>query len=71
MLAIRGEPDIGKTALLGYAAKTAPELRVARAEGAESEMELPFAGAAPVLRPKCWIAWKRCRARSATPGTIP
>jgi hypothetical protein len=38
-----GEPGIGKTALLGYAADTAPDFEVARAEGAESEMELPFA----------------------------
>jgi hypothetical protein len=29
--------------LLGYATETAPDFRVARAEGAESEMELPFA----------------------------
>ena len=43
VLAIRGEPGIGKTALLGYAAQTAPDFRVARAEGVESEIELPFA----------------------------
>jgi DNA-binding CsgD family transcriptional regulator/tetratricopeptide (TPR) repeat protein len=42
-LVVRGEPGIGKTALLGYAAETAPDFRVARAEGVESEMELPFA----------------------------
>ncbi len=42
-LVVRGEPGIGKTALLGYAADTAPDFRVARAEGVESEMELPFA----------------------------
>jgi DNA-binding CsgD family transcriptional regulator/tetratricopeptide (TPR) repeat protein len=42
-LVARGEPGIGKTALLGYAADTAPDFRVARAEGVESEMELPFA----------------------------
>jgi len=43
VLLVRGEPGIGKTALLGYAADTAQDFRVARAEGAESEMELPFA----------------------------
>jgi len=42
-LVIRGEPGIGKTALLGYAAETAQDFQVARAEGIESEMELPFA----------------------------
>src|SRR5256886_16597544 len=43
MLVIRGEAGIGKTALLGYAADTAQDFQVARAEGVESEMELPFA----------------------------
>jgi DNA-binding CsgD family transcriptional regulator len=43
VLVVRGEPGIGKTALLSYAAETAPDFRVARAEGVESEMELPFA----------------------------
>ncbi len=43
VLVIRGEPGIGKTALLGYAAEAAPDFRLARAEGIESEMELPYA----------------------------
>jgi DNA-binding CsgD family transcriptional regulator len=43
VLVVRGEPGIGKTALLSYAADTAQDFRVARAEGVESEMELPFA----------------------------
>jgi hypothetical protein len=43
VLAVRGEAGIGKTALLGYTAEAAQDFRVARAEGIESEMELPFA----------------------------
>jgi DNA-binding CsgD family transcriptional regulator/tetratricopeptide (TPR) repeat protein len=43
VLVLRGEPGIGKTALLDYVAGTAPDFQVARAEGIESEMELPFA----------------------------
>jgi DNA-binding CsgD family transcriptional regulator len=42
-LVVRGEPGIGKTALLGYTAETAQDFQVARASGVESEMELPFA----------------------------
>jgi DNA-binding CsgD family transcriptional regulator/tetratricopeptide (TPR) repeat protein len=42
-LVVRGEPGIGKTALLSYAADTAPDFQVIRAEGVQSEMELPFA----------------------------
>ena len=43
MLVVRGEPGIGKTALLGYAAATAQDFQVVHAEGVESDMELPFA----------------------------
>src|SRR5258708_5913601 len=43
VLVVGGEPGIGKTALLGYAADVAQDFRVARAGGVESEMELPFA----------------------------
>jgi hypothetical protein len=42
-LVVRGGPGIGKTALLKYATDAASDFRVARAEGVESEMELPFA----------------------------
>jgi hypothetical protein len=42
VLVVRGEPGIGKTALLGYTTGAAPDFQVARAEGVESEMELAF-----------------------------
>src|SRR3954464_1218230 len=44
VLVIRGEPGIGKTALLRYAARQASGLRIAQVEGVQAEMELPFAG---------------------------
>ncbi|GAA2844584.1 LuxR family transcriptional regulator [Streptosporangium fragile] len=50
-LLIRGEPGIGKTALLGYAADAADGMRVIRGTGVESEAELPFAGLHLLLRP--------------------
>src|ERR1044072_3349465 len=44
VVVIRGEPGIGKTALLRYAARQASGLHVTEVEGVEAEMELPFAG---------------------------
>jgi len=45
-LVVRGDPGVGKTALLGYLAGLASGsgCRVARAMGVQSEMELAFAG---------------------------
>jgi DNA-binding CsgD family transcriptional regulator len=42
-LVVRGDPGIGKTALLQHLVETAPGFMVARATGVESEMDLPFA----------------------------
>jgi DNA-binding CsgD family transcriptional regulator len=53
VLVVRGEPGVGKTALLDYLAGRAPGCRVVRAAGVETEMEFAFAGlyqlCAPVL----------------------
>src|SRR5436305_1370484 len=51
VLALVGEPGIGKTALLDYAGERADGMRVLRARGVESEAEVPFAGLAELLRP--------------------
>ncbi|MFE3255234.1 AAA family ATPase [Nocardia sp. NPDC059229] len=50
-LVLRGEPGIGKTALLGYAAARVDAVRVLRGTGVEVEAELPFAGLQLLLRP--------------------
>src|SRR3954468_23465128 len=44
VLVLRGEPGIGKTALLEFLLERAAGCRVARASGVESELELAFAG---------------------------
>jgi DNA-binding CsgD family transcriptional regulator len=50
-LVIRGEPGIGKTALLDYLAEHAPGCRVERATGIQSELELAFAGLHQLCQP--------------------
>jgi DNA-binding CsgD family transcriptional regulator len=51
VLVVRGEPGVGKTALLQYAIDSASKLRVVRAVGVESEMELAFAGLQQLCAP--------------------
>lgn len=50
-LMLQGEAGIGKTALLEWAAGQAEEMRVLRATGIESELELAFSGLAELCLP--------------------
>ena len=51
VLVIGGEPGIGKSALLEYAARSAAGMRVLSARGVESEVELPFGALHELLGP--------------------
>jgi DNA-binding CsgD family transcriptional regulator len=51
VLIIRGEPGIGKSALLDHAASSAEGMCVLRATGIESEAELEFAALTQLCRP--------------------
>ena len=53
-LVLRGDPGIGKTALLEYAIESADGFRVLRAVGIESESKLAFSGLHQLLRPVLW-----------------
>src|SRR5277367_6428557 len=50
-LALAGEPGIGKTALLGYAAERAVGMRLLQARGIESEAQIPFGSLLELIRP--------------------
>jgi DNA-binding CsgD family transcriptional regulator len=50
-LVVRGEPGIGKTALLDYARQRAAPMVVLSATGVEAESDLAFAGLHELLRP--------------------
>ena len=50
-LVIRGEPGIGKTALLEHAVANAGGMKVLSAGGVEFEADMPFAGLHQLLRP--------------------
>jgi DNA-binding CsgD family transcriptional regulator len=51
VLALVGEPGIGKTSLLRYAEEQAGGLRLLRVRGIESEANVPFAALLELLRP--------------------
>jgi AAA ATPase domain len=51
VLVVRGEPGVGKTALLDYLAGQAQGCRVVRAAGVQSEIEFAFAGLHQLLAP--------------------
>jgi hypothetical protein len=51
VLVLRGDPGIGKTALVDYAAARAGPMRILRATGIEAETELAFAGLHSLLYP--------------------
>jgi DNA-binding CsgD family transcriptional regulator len=51
VLVLRGQPGIGKTALLDWGAGQAGDMQVARLVGVESEMDLSFAGLHQLLVP--------------------
>ena len=51
VLVVRGEPGIGKTALLDYLETNAAGCRIARSAGAEAEMELAYAGLHQICSP--------------------
>src|ERR1700722_14216483 len=54
-MVVRGDPGIGKSALIDYMVAAAAGFRVIRVTGVESELELPFAplqrACVPLLKP--------------------
>ena len=50
-LVVRGEPGIGKSALLGHAWQRAGPMQVLHADGVQAESDLAFAGLHELLRP--------------------
>ena len=51
VLVLRGEPGVGKSALLEDARERATDMRVLESRGVESEAELPFAALHQLVRP--------------------
>ena len=51
VLVMRGEPGVGKTALLEYAIEAGREFRIVRTSGVQAEMEFPYAAAQQLCSP--------------------
>jgi hypothetical protein len=51
VLVVQGDAGVGTTSLLSYLSRRASDFRIARAAGAESEMELAFAGVHQLCAP--------------------
>ena len=51
VLVLRGEPGIGKSALLDYAVENRASCHLLRGEGVESEVQLPYAALHQLLYP--------------------
>src|SRR6476660_5013408 len=52
VLAVYGEPGVGKTALLEYAIEAGTDFRLARTVGVEGELELAFAALHQLCSPR-------------------
>src|SRR4051794_41784998 len=63
-LVVRGDPGVGKSALLAYVAERAKRCRIVHTIGVESEMELAFAG----LQQLCAQLMDRLGRRAPPPG---
>jgi DNA-binding CsgD family transcriptional regulator len=64
-LVLAGEPGIGKTALLGYAAECATGMQLLRARGIESEAQIPFGSLLELIRPALGMLEKIPRPQAA------
>ncbi|MGH9214580.1 MAG: ATP-binding protein [Acidimicrobiales bacterium] len=63
-LVLSGEPGVGKSVLMGHAVESAVGMRVLRATGVETELDLAFAGLDQLVRPVLPLA-ERLPARQA------
>jgi DNA-binding CsgD family transcriptional regulator len=70
-LVIRGEPGIGKSALLGVARERGQDMRVLEARAVEAESELPYATLSQLLGPVLGLRSKlSARQRAALEGAL-